>query len=179
MRWIPDNLLIKQVITSLKNNISSANEEDTQVMNKIISIYRCINLNGLTSEELRDIGSGAENNDWTEINLTKSEKRKQKWGQIKERYSEIVEDNPKKVMAAKVIGSVGTAVGLGVAGMAIAGVALSSVLGGKKSKKNMKRRNKKRVTKNHKKQNKVKKTRKGVKKAKKIRNTKKQGISKK
>jgi hypothetical protein len=139
-----------------------------------MSYYRCINLNELSRKELLDIGSGAENNDWTDINLTATEKIKQKLGQAKERYSEIEEDNPKKMKAAKVIGSVGTAIGLGVTGMAIAGVALSSVLGGKKSKKNMKRKNKKRVTKKYKKQNARKKTRKGVKKVKKIRNTKKQ-----
>jgi hypothetical protein len=143
-----------------------------------IKMLKCI-LKGDPPKEINDQINDQINDelDYSSSNQKIEGKIGQKWNKIKERYSEIVEDSPKKVMAAKAIGSVGTAVGLGVAGMAIAGVALSSVLGGKKSKKNMKRKNKKRVTKKYKKQNarnKVKNTRKGVKKAKKTRNTKKQ-----
>jgi hypothetical protein len=176
MRWIPDNLLIKEVITSLKNNISSANEEDTLVMKKIISYYRCINLNGLSPEEIDNIDIGAENSDWPETNLTKTEKINQKFGQMKERYQEIEEEHPKKMMAAKGIGTTGAVVGAVALGLTLSGVALSGIFGGKTSKKNMKvnKRNKKRTTRNYKKQNKLKKTRKRVKKARKIRKTKKQ-----
>jgi hypothetical protein len=148
-----------------------------------IKMLKCI-LKGDPSKELNDKSNDEINDDldYSASNQKIEGKIGQKWNKFKERYGEIEEENPKKMKAAKVIGTVGTAVGLGVAGMAIAGVVLSSVLGGKKSKKNMKRRNKKRVTKNYKKQNKLKKTkktRKGVKKAKKIRNTRKQRISKK
>ena len=137
----------------------------------VSKIYPSLKLNEKLNDEIND------DLDYSSSNQEIEGKLGQKWNQIKEKYGEIEEDNPKKIKAAKVIGSVGTAVGLGVAGMAIAGVALSSVLGGKKSKKNMIRRNKKRVTKKYKKQNarkKVKNTKKGIKKAKKIRNTKKQ-----
>jgi hypothetical protein len=178
MRWIAYNSIFKLILKILKETYTELmDDEEKQKVEKIMSYYRCINLNELSQQELLDIGSGAENNDWSEINLTKTEKIKQKLDEAKEKYSELKEDYPKTVMTAKAIGSVGTAVGLGIAGMAIAGIALSSVLGGKKSKKNMKRniKNKnKKTTRNYKKQNARKKTRKGVKRAKKIRNTKKQ-----
>jgi hypothetical protein len=138
-----------------------------------IKILKCV-IKGDVSKELND---KLDNElDYSSSNQKIEGKLGQKMNQIKERYDEIKEDNPKKMKAAKVIGSVGTAVGLGVAGLSIAGIALSSVLGGKTSKKNMKRRSKRKITRNHKKKKKNtrRKTRKGIKKAKKIRNTKKQ-----
>jgi hypothetical protein len=197
-RWVIDDNKLSKIIDDYKNILTSILKIDnffnpphnywflktTEIEKNInkyynfksyiencIKMLKCV-LKGEIPQEL----DGVSNNefDYSASNQKIEGKIGQKWNKFKERYSEIVEDNPKKVMTAKAIGSVGTAVGLGVAGMAIAGVALSSVLGGKKSKKNMKRRNKKRVTKNYKKQNAKKKTRKGVKRAKKIRNTKKQ-----
>jgi hypothetical protein len=181
MRWSPNNSIIKEFILNNKYNEEYINNsENPEKLKKIINYYKCIYLNGLSSKEVENIANKTENSDSfvsIETDLTKTEKIKQKLNEAKEKYSELKEDYPKTVMTAKAIGSVGTAVGLGIAGMAIAGIALSSVLGGKKSKKNMKRniKNKnKKTTRNHKKQNKLKKTKKGVKRAKKIRNTKKQ-----
>jgi hypothetical protein len=153
-----------------------------------IKILKCIPKGDISKELNNKSDNNADNKadnkadnelDYSSSNQEIEGKLGQKWNQIKEKYSEIKEDNPKKVTAAKAVGSVGTAVGLGVAGLSIAGIALSSVLGGKTSKKNVKRRNKRNVTRNYKKKNTKKKTRKGIKKAKKIRNTKKQRISKK
>ena len=142
VRWIPNNSLIKQNIFLIKNAYDELSddekEEKQENMNKIMSYYKCIYLNGLSPEQIKDINSDSDDSiEWPEIKLNTFEKIKQKLN-----------------------------------------VSLGSILGGNKtkskSKKNMKRINKKRVTRNHMKKNTVKKTRKGVKKVKKIRNTKKQ-----
>jgi hypothetical protein len=197
VRWFPDNLLIKEVMTRLNNNILSADEEVTQSIKKIISYYRCINLNGLSPEEVDNINSEVENNEWldimsninsdttagisadttTDINLTKTEKIKKKWNKFEEAHPNVARGA--KFMG-ETVGTAGVVAGVSAAVLSSMGL-LSAVIGGKKSKKNMKRRNKKRVTRNNKKQNarkNVKRTRKGLKKVKKIRNTKKQRLGK-
>jgi hypothetical protein len=183
MRWTPNNSIIKELILNNEYNEEYINNsENPERLKKIISYYRCIYLNGLSSKDIkninRKINSGEENNEWTDINLTKTEKIKQQW-------NEFEEDHPNVAQGAKFVGeSLGTAgVVTGVSAAVLVSMGLlSAVIGGKKSKKNMKRRNKKRVTRNNKKPNtrkNAKKTRKGVKRAKKIRNTKKQILGKK
>jgi hypothetical protein len=163
MRWTPNISVIKQNILLIKNAYDELSDDEKQEkqenMNKIMTYYRCIYLNGLSPEQIQDINSGSDDSmEWPEIKLNTFEKIKQKWNILKETH-------PKKIVAG-----IGSAVGL-----ATTGISLASVLGGKKTKtkRNMKRINKKRVTRNYMKKNTLKKTRKGVKKVKKTRNTKK------
>lgn len=161
MRWIPNNSLIKQNITVIKNaydeyiiNTPLNDEEKQKVDNQInetINMYKCIYLNGLSPQEIQDINSGLENSiEWPEIKLNIFEKIKQTWNTISDNH-------PKKNVAR-----INTDAGF------------NSVLGGKKTKKNIKRINKKKITQNYIKKNILKKTRKIIKRVKKIRKTKRQ-----
>ena len=167
MRWIPNMLLIKEKILLIKNAYAELNDDEKQEkqkkLNEILSYYRCICLNGLSPEEIQNINSGSPDSiEWPEIKLNTFEKIKQKWNIIKEKH-------PQKIVAGIT----------SAAGLATTGISLASVLGGKKTKtktktkRNIKRINKKRVTRNYMKKNTIKKTRKGVKNVKKTRNTKK------
>lgn len=188
IRWIAYTVIFKEIIKIINDFIKENNiipHDKLKNLNELISYYKCIYLNQLSPTEIKHINrkiknSGAENNEWIDINLTKTEKIKQKFGQIGEKYREIEEEHPKKMMAAKGIGTTGAIVGAVALGLTLSGVALSGIFGGKTSKKNMKvnkRIKNKRITRNYKNQKKTKKTKntkKRVKKSRKIRNTKKQ-----
>jgi hypothetical protein len=188
IRWIAYTFIFKEIIKIINNFIKENNiipHDKLKNLNELISYYKCIYLNQLSPTEIKYINrkiknSGAENNEWIDINLTKTEKIKQKFGQIGEKYREIEEEHPKKMMAAKGIGTTGAIVGAVALGLTLSGVALSGIFGGKTSKKNMKvnkRIKNKRITRNYKNQKKTKttkNTKKRVKKSRKIRNTKKQ-----
>ena len=164
MRWLPNNSLIKQNITLIKNAYDELNDNEKQEkqekLNEILSYYRCVYLNGLSPEEIQNINSDSDDSiEWPEIKLNTFEKITQKWNILKDKH-------PKKIVAGITSG----------VGLATTGISLASVLGGNKTKtkRNIKRINKKRVTRNYMKKNTQKKTRKGVKKVKKTRNTKRQ-----
>ena len=167
MRWLPNNSLIKQNIRVIKNAYDELNDNEKQQkqdkLNEILNYYRCIYLNGLSPEEIQNINSDSDDSiEWSEIKLNAFERIKQKWNILKEKH-------PKKIVAGITSG----------VGLATTGISLASVLGGKKSKtksktkRNIKRINKKRVTRNYMKKNTQKRTRKIVKRIKKTRNTKK------
>ena len=147
-----------------------------------IKMLKCV-LKGELTQELD--GVSKDEFDYSASNQKIEGKLTQKLGQIGQRYGEFKQDYPNvaqgATFAGETVGTFGVVAGVSAAVLAGMGL-LSAVVGGKKSKKNMKRRNKKRVTRNYKKQNtrkNAKKTRKGVKRAKKIRNTKKQRLGKK
>lgn len=161
MRWIPNISVVRKNIFLIKNAYDELNddeqEEKQEKLNEILSYYRCIYLNGLSPEEIKNINSDSPDSiEWPEIKLNTFEKIKQKWNILKEKH-------PKNIATG-----ITSAVGLSTIG-----ISLGSVLGGKKSKKNRKRINKKMVTRNYIKKNTLKKTRKRVKRVKKTRNTKK------
>jgi hypothetical protein len=149
-----------------------------------IKMLKCV-LKGELELKYESSGESKDEFDYSASNQEIENKVTEKWNKIKQGYGEFEEDHPNVAQGAKFVGeSLGTAgVVTGVSAAVLVSMGLlSAVVGGKKSKKNMKRRNKKRVTRNNNKQNtrkNAKKTRKGVKRAKKIRNTKKQRLGKK
>lgn len=176
VKILSDLLKITNLPITNKNYLFLNTESENSFYNfknyiiNCIKILKCI----LKGDKLIETGeqssehSDEQSNelDYSSSNQEIEGKFGQKLNKAKEKYSELKEDYPKTVTTAKIGIGFGVTTGLAVAGLALAGMA---VLGGKKSKKNMKinRKNKnKKTTRNHKKQNKSKKERK-IKKTKK------------